>query len=117
MGLKLRIHPLAATIALDQLTHLDAYLDARTEMAEVMCEELGKLSGIIAPTLPQGVHASWYGLPLITSRKNSTACPSSDSTRPSSRKGATRPTALAPPVRSTYFPCSRTLDHSCRLPR
>jgi hypothetical protein len=54
---------------------------------------------------------------LITSRKNSTACPSSDSTRPSSRKGATRPTALAPPVRSTYFPCSRTLDHSCRLPR
>ena len=65
MGLKLRIHPLAAAIALDQLARLDTYLDARTTMAEVICKELGKLPGIVAPTLPQGVRASWYGLPLI----------------------------------------------------
>lgn len=65
MGLKLRIHPLAAAIAREQLPHLDAYLEGRAHVAEVLCRELGSLPGLVAPVLPDGVRASWYGLPLL----------------------------------------------------
>lgn len=64
MGLKLRIHPLAARIALDQLGHLDEYLDGRDHIARYLCEQLGELPGISAPTVPAGNRCSWYGLPL-----------------------------------------------------
>jgi dTDP-4-amino-4,6-dideoxygalactose transaminase len=64
MGLKFRIHPLAARIALDQLGHLDSYLEGRATIATYLCEQLGQLPGITAPELPPGVRSSWYGLPL-----------------------------------------------------
>jgi perosamine synthetase len=64
-GLKLRIHPLAAAIALDQLDHLDGYLTGRARTAAQLCEQLGRLPGLVAPSLPEGVRASWYGLPLL----------------------------------------------------
>ncbi len=64
MGLKFRIHPLAASIALDQLGRLDDYLKGRTATAAYLCERLSELPGIIVPALPLGVRSSWYGLPL-----------------------------------------------------
>lgn len=64
MGLKFRIHPLAASIALDQLGRLDTYLNARARIAAHLSERLAALPGIIVPELPLGVRASWYGLPL-----------------------------------------------------
>ncbi|WP_326642310.1 DegT/DnrJ/EryC1/StrS family aminotransferase [Streptosporangium sp. NBC_01755] len=64
MGLKSRIHPLAASIALDQLGHLDDYLKGRATTAAYLCERLSELPGIIVPERPLGVRASWYGLPL-----------------------------------------------------
>ncbi|ASO21299.1 dTDP-4-amino-4,6-dideoxygalactose transaminase [Actinoalloteichus hoggarensis] len=64
MGLKFRIHPLAAAIALDQLGRLDHYLIGRAETADYLRERLSELPGIVAPELPVGVRASWYGLPL-----------------------------------------------------
>lgn len=64
MGLKFRIHPLAAAIALDQLGRLDSYLEGRRAIAAHLCEQLTDLPGIIVPTLPEGVRSSWYGLPL-----------------------------------------------------
>lgn len=64
MGLKFRIHPLAASIALDQLGHLDGYLEGRATVAAYLCEKLGELPGVIVPEPPLGVRASWYGLPL-----------------------------------------------------
>lgn len=64
MGLKSRIHPLAASIALDQLGHLDDYLKGRVATAAYLCERLSELPGIIVPERPLGVRASWYGLPL-----------------------------------------------------
>ena len=63
-GLKLRIHPLAAAIALDQLGHLEDYLQARASVAARICDELGALPGLRVPTLPADTRASWYGLPL-----------------------------------------------------
>jgi dTDP-4-amino-4,6-dideoxygalactose transaminase len=63
-GLKFRIHPLAAAIALDQLGRLDHYLTGRATTAAYLCERMSELPGIIVPERPLGVRASWYGLPL-----------------------------------------------------
>ena len=64
MGLKHRIHPLAAAIALDQLGHLDEYLQGRERIATYMCQRLAELPGITVPQLGPDVHSSWYGLIL-----------------------------------------------------
>ena len=64
MGLKFRIHPLAASIALDQLGRLDEYLAGRTAMARYLCDQLDDVPGIEPPRLPNGVQSSWYGLTL-----------------------------------------------------
>lgn len=62
MGLKFRIHPLAATIALNQLTHLDAYLDGRNLIAARMRDALNALPGITVLDAPDGARSSWYGM-------------------------------------------------------
>jgi dTDP-4-amino-4,6-dideoxygalactose transaminase len=64
MGLKFRIHPLAASIALEQLGHLDSYLNGRDFVARYLCSRLRELPGIVTPTIPDGHRAAWYGLPL-----------------------------------------------------
>lgn len=64
MGLKFRIHPLAAAIALDQLNHLDEVLDGRETMARFLIDELRGTPGVGVPDLPTGSRAAWYGLPL-----------------------------------------------------
>lgn len=64
MGLKHRIHPLAARIALDQLSSLDGYLEGRERMAAVMRDQLAELPGITTPKLTQDTRSSWYGLIL-----------------------------------------------------
>ncbi|MCP2330937.1 DegT/DnrJ/EryC1/StrS family aminotransferase [Actinoalloteichus caeruleus] len=64
MGLKFRIHPLAAAIALDQLGSLDDYLNGRENVARYLCNQLGELPGIAVPRTPDGVRPAWYGLPL-----------------------------------------------------
>jgi len=62
MGLKFRIHPLAAAIALDQLSHLDEYLCGRTKIADYMATELNAMPGIRTQTPAINEQASWYGL-------------------------------------------------------
>lgn len=64
MGLKLRIHPLAAAIANQQLTHLDEILAQRRQMLEVFKSELEGLSCICFPTICPEVEPSWYALVL-----------------------------------------------------
>jgi perosamine synthetase len=64
MGLKHRIHPLAASIALDQLGRLDEYLNGRERMAAYLCEQLDDLPGIVVPRTRPDVRSSWYGLLL-----------------------------------------------------
>jgi dTDP-4-amino-4,6-dideoxygalactose transaminase len=64
VGLKFRIHPLAAAIALDQLGHLDGYLAGRASIGAHLCEQLDDLSGIVVPRFGPGVRSSWYGLIL-----------------------------------------------------
>lgn len=64
MGLKFRIHPLAAAIAFEQLELLDSYLDQRAEIARLMCGKLSQLPGITTPKLSYDVRSSWYGLAL-----------------------------------------------------
>lgn len=63
-GLKFRIHPLAAAVALDQLGHLDEYLAGRATVAKYLCDQLGQLPGIAVPAVPEGNQPAWYGLPL-----------------------------------------------------
>ncbi|MFF3432194.1 DegT/DnrJ/EryC1/StrS family aminotransferase [Streptomyces sp. NPDC002602] len=61
-GLKLRIHPLAAALAHDQLAHLDTYLLGREEIASYLTRELGRIPGLEVTPMPDGVKSSWYAL-------------------------------------------------------
>ncbi|MFD4393688.1 DegT/DnrJ/EryC1/StrS family aminotransferase [Kitasatospora sp. NPDC058397] len=63
-GLKLRIHPLAAAIAHDQLARLDDYLAGRAEIARHLTDQLGRIPGLEVTAMPDGVIPSWYGLTL-----------------------------------------------------
>ncbi|MFK0249723.1 DegT/DnrJ/EryC1/StrS family aminotransferase [Amycolatopsis azurea] len=65
MGLKFRIHPLAAAIALDQLERLDSYLIGRAEVAGILGEELADVEGLTTPHLSEETLAAWYGYPII----------------------------------------------------
>ncbi|GAA2512171.1 DegT/DnrJ/EryC1/StrS family aminotransferase [Streptomyces thermolineatus] len=64
MGLKLRIHPLAAALAHAQLPRLDGYLAGRAAVAQRMCAALERVPGIRVPRVPAGARPSWYALPL-----------------------------------------------------
>ncbi|WP_406272306.1 DegT/DnrJ/EryC1/StrS family aminotransferase [Nocardia sp. NBC_00881] len=64
MGLKHRIHPLAAAVALDQLSRLDEYLDGRQRIAAYIADELDELPGVTIPRAELGVQSSWYGLTM-----------------------------------------------------
>lgn len=63
-GLKLRIHPLAAALAADQLSHLDTYLAGRRAIAERICRAMRVLPGISVPAPPSDTAPSWYALAL-----------------------------------------------------
>ncbi|MFF0458664.1 DegT/DnrJ/EryC1/StrS family aminotransferase [Nocardia africana] len=65
MGLKHRIHPMGAAIALEQLGHLDTYLAGRADIAERICEGLDDLRGVVTPWHDSEVRSSWYGLALL----------------------------------------------------
>lgn len=64
MGLKLRIHPLAAALAHAQLGRLDGYMDGRRALAQRMLAALRDVPGIALPHVPQQAGPSWYALPL-----------------------------------------------------
>ncbi|MFY4719473.1 DegT/DnrJ/EryC1/StrS family aminotransferase [Streptomyces sp. LaBMicrA B280] len=61
-GLKLRIHPLAAALATDQLARLDGYLAGRAEIARYLSEHLTRIPGLEVTETPEGVVPSWYAL-------------------------------------------------------
>ncbi|MGG2465173.1 DegT/DnrJ/EryC1/StrS family aminotransferase [Streptomyces sp. RGM 3693] len=63
-GLKLRIHPLAAALAFDQLHRLDGYLLGRAEIARYLTEQFSQIPGLKITPMPEGVVPSWYGLTL-----------------------------------------------------
>lgn len=63
-GLKLRIHPLAAAVAHDQLARLDGYLAGRAEIACHLNEQFADMPGLDVIPMPDGVIPSWYGLTL-----------------------------------------------------
>ena len=60
MGLKLRIHPLAATIAKEQFGHLDDWIAQREEYAKLITDRLSELPGIHPPKEYNDSHPSWY---------------------------------------------------------
>ncbi|MDT0448229.1 DegT/DnrJ/EryC1/StrS family aminotransferase [Streptomyces hesseae] len=64
MGLKLRIHPLAAALARTQLTRLEDHLTGRQVVAARMCAALEDVPGIRVPDLSVAARPSWYALPL-----------------------------------------------------
>ena len=64
MGLKLRIHPIAAAIAEYGLLRLDEVLAGRRKTAARMSSALSGLPGIEVPSVPDGVCPSWYGYML-----------------------------------------------------
>jgi dTDP-4-amino-4,6-dideoxygalactose transaminase len=62
MGLKLRIHPLAAAIAEDQLGRFPDLAAGRQQVADLLATELADIPGL-SPVLPApGDNSSWYAL-------------------------------------------------------
>lgn len=60
MGLKLRIHPVAAAIADEQFDNLESVLENRRRTAKKMIEELKDIRGIEVPKISDNVEPSWY---------------------------------------------------------
>lgn len=60
MGLKLRIHPIAAAIADEQFDNLETILEGRRKIANRMIKELKDLSMIEVPNVSEDVEPSWY---------------------------------------------------------
>ncbi|VVB74643.1 UDP-4-amino-4-deoxy-L-arabinose--oxoglutarate aminotransferase [uncultured archaeon] len=60
MGLKYRIHPLAAAIANQQLDNLDYIMRNRQRVANKLVKELKHLPGIKTPLIQQESKPSWY---------------------------------------------------------
>lgn len=60
MGLKLRIHPLAAAMAREQFNHLDEWINQKREYVKVMTDRLSKLPGIHSPKQYNSSQPSWY---------------------------------------------------------
>lgn len=65
MGLKLRIHPLAAAIAEQQLLELPQILAGRRAMAARMIAALGDVPGLYPLLAPAHVAPSWYAFILM----------------------------------------------------
>lgn len=61
MGLKLRVHPLGAAIALQQYDRLDAVLDGRRRVAARLDAGLRGLAGLRIPVVDDRSSPSWYG--------------------------------------------------------
>ncbi|MCH7229921.1 aminotransferase class I/II-fold pyridoxal phosphate-dependent enzyme [Glycomyces sp. L485] len=64
MGLKHRIHPVAAAIGLEQLARLGSYLDGRERVAGRMIQFLNRVPGISVVEPIEGDRSSWYGMIL-----------------------------------------------------
>jgi perosamine synthetase len=64
MGLKLRIHPFAAALALSQLPRLDSYLAGRERISIRMREKMARVPGIDMPEPPEATTSAWYAMPL-----------------------------------------------------
>jgi len=64
MGLKLRIHPIAAAIANEQFDNLESVLEGRRKFARKMIKELKDLPGIKVPEVPEDIEPSWYAFVL-----------------------------------------------------
>lgn len=60
MGLKLRIHTLAAAIANQQFDYLEAGLERKRKFARRMIDELSDIPGIDPPRVPEDVEPTWY---------------------------------------------------------
>lgn len=64
MGLKLRIHPLAAAIANEQLSSLDLILEKRRSIAKRMLRFFSSFDGVQIPIVSEDEAPSWYALVL-----------------------------------------------------
>lgn len=64
-GLDLRMHPLAAALALNQLEGLDERLAARRPIAARLAVVLRTLPGLVVPEPPPGGEGSGHGLTVI----------------------------------------------------
>ena len=60
MGLKLRIHPLAAAIADEQFDNLDEILNGRRNFANKMMESLQRFAGLSLPSFTDLKNPGWY---------------------------------------------------------
>lgn len=64
MGLKLRIHPLAAAIAEEQFALLPTILEGRRRVARTLQRRLGSLPGITPAIALEGIEPAWYALTM-----------------------------------------------------
>lgn len=70
LGLKLRAHPLAVALALQQFRHLDEFLEQKQKYALMMNEALEKYPFFKVPSINPRSRNSWYAYNLIYIESN-----------------------------------------------
>lgn len=60
LGLKLRSHPLAVALALQQFKHLKEFIQQKQEYAEMFNKALGRYDFITTPKIDSNIQNSWY---------------------------------------------------------
>lgn len=64
-GLNLRMHPLAAALALSQLGSLDTQLVHRREVAQLLTDGISSIPGLSTPAIPEMSEPAWYAFPIL----------------------------------------------------
>lgn len=70
MGLKLRSHPIAVALALQQFNHLDEYITQKQKYAQLFNDELKDIAFLQTPDLNTNSQNSWYAYNLIFKPEN-----------------------------------------------
>ncbi len=69
MGLKLRAHPIATALALQQFNHLDEFIAQKQKFAERLNQELKDIPFLHLPTMSKSTQHSWYAYNLMYNRE------------------------------------------------
>ena len=64
MGMKLRAHPLAAAIAVEQFSHLDVWIANKCKNVAILTETLAGIPGLELPRVANDSVPSWYAYNL-----------------------------------------------------
>jgi len=64
-GLNCRMHPYSAATIIEQIKSYSIQLEQRREVAEMLKDEISKISGLEVPSVSSRCNPSWYAFPIL----------------------------------------------------